>query len=180
MENWIIMICLIYSKLEKLVDRYDDRIMKLALRPTGNCAFDYSRVTEAMNCKNMLINLKILYEHIHEAIGEECVEAIKHVVTRERIRKYCEENDVNTIEMSRMVKSAFSKAKEVLLKLSYNQSKFKRDYENVLEVITLYGKINETDWQRRISAVRKIKSTKDVWLSSVINSENGAVFASTH
>lgn len=179
MENWIIMICLINNRLVSQVESYDRRIMKLALKHTKSSLFDCQQVARAMNNKNMLINLKILYDHIYQAVGAEGVEAIKHVVTRERIREYCNKNSITHTVMMRRVKIAFSKAKNELLKLSYNLTKFEKDYADVQEVMSLYTKISDTNWQRRLAQTCVKKKTNEVLLATIIRGDNGYISAST-
>lgn len=179
MENWIITICLVNKRLESLVESYDRRIMKLALKTTGNCFFDCEKVANTMNNKNMLINLRILYEHIEQAIGVDGVEAIKHVITRDRIREYCEKNKLTRAGLIRKLKIAFSKAKTELINLSYDKTKFEKDYDQVSEVMALYTRVSSANWLRRVEQTCVKKNTNDVLFSSIIAKENSYTFAST-
>ena len=129
MEIWVLLIISIRNKLEEVVARAEKRIMKVALNPSIDAFKQCEIVSELINKKNMLVNLKVLNDRICEALSEEKLEFIKEFLSiREDVDEYCLKN---TTSPSALINTALTYAEEGALplrQLGFTVGKMQEDY----------------------------------------------------
>jgi hypothetical protein len=128
-EIWVLLIIAIKSKLYEAVQRTDKKIMHIALNPNMQASRQSAIVSDLINKKNMLVNLKVLYDRIEEKIDESKLKVIKDFLyAREDVDEYCLKNTCDPIAFTNMVLSYANEGADVLRGLKLTVGKMEEDY----------------------------------------------------
>ncbi len=129
MEIWVLLIIAVKSKLHEAVKRTDKKIMHIALNPNMQAKRQSSMISELINKKNMLVNLKVLYDRITEKMDVNKLKVIKDFLqTRESIDEYCLKNTCDPITFINTVLSYANEGADILRGLRLTVGKMEEDY----------------------------------------------------
>lgn len=167
MEIWVLVIIAIRNKLEETVKRAQNKIMKIALNPTIDALKQSAIISELINDKNMLVNLKILYDRIEEELGPESLNFLKEfALIREDIDEFCIKNMISPSLAIQKVEEFTEQGTMPLKKLGLTVGKMEEDYESLPLVALSLSAIKRT--------IRRIKKkAKLPW----VNFDNNAHFS---
>lgn len=137
MEIWVLVIIAIRNKLEEAVKRAQNKIMKVALNPTIDALKQSAIISDLINNKNMLVNLKILYDRIEEELGADKLQFLKDfTLIREDIDGFCIKNMTSPSLVIQKVEEFTAIGAMPLKKLGLTVGKMEEDYE-ILPLVAL-------------------------------------------
>ena len=169
MEIWVLVIIAIRNKLEEAVKRAQNKIMKIALNPTIDALKQSAIISELINNKNMLVNLKILYDRIEEKLGAEDLNFLKEfALIREDVEGFCIKNMISPALAIEKVEKLTNIGTMPLKKLGLTVGKMEEDYESLPLVALLKTAI--------IRTIRQIKKrAKLPWINFDSNAQFSCV-----
>ena len=141
MKLWVLLVCAVRRRLEDEVDRVDKEIFKTALNPHLPAKIQSDRVVELINRKNMLINLKVLYDRLSDALGEDKVKLLSSASGAKRVEKYLTDKKLTPYSYSRRLQLAAEEGVAVLCGLGFCPSKMREDYGDLFVVRYALGGI---------------------------------------
>ena len=131
-EIWVLLIIFIRNKLDELVFRAERKIMKVALNPTVDALKQSARVSELINNKNMLVNLKVLYDRIEDKLRGERLDFIKNFLyNRDDLDEYCIKNKTTPTQLLDTVISYAGEGALPLKSLGFSVGKMEEDYGSI-------------------------------------------------
>ncbi len=132
MEIWVLLIIAVKSKLGEAVENVEKKIMQIALNPYMQAKIQSSKISELINKKNMLVNLKVLYDRIEENIDAEKLVFLRRFLSaRENVDEYCLKNRCDPTEFANNVLSFANEGSIPLKKLRLTVGKMEEDYSSI-------------------------------------------------
>ena len=129
MEIWVLLIILIRNKLDQAVIRAERKIMKVALNPTIDALKQSAQVCDLINNKNMLVNLKVLYDRIEMVLQGEKLDFIKEFLAiRDDVDEYCLKRRTTPSALIDKVLSFANEGSLPLKNLGITVGKMEEDY----------------------------------------------------
>ena len=129
MEIWVLVIIAIRSKLDESVKRAERKIMKIALNPTIDALKQSAIISDLINNKNMLVNLKVLYDRISDALQSEKMDFLTKIVSlRDNVDAYCFENKTTPGAIIEKIHAYTDEGAMPLRKLGITVGKLQDDY----------------------------------------------------
>jgi hypothetical protein len=103
--------------------------MEIALNPNMQAKIQSSLLTDLIDKKNMLVNLKVLNDRIEENLDKEKLDFIKDFVgTREKIDEYCLKYRCNPSQLANKALAFANEGAEILRNLRLTVGKMEEDY----------------------------------------------------
>lgn len=129
MEVWVLLIISIRNKLKDAVEKAEKKIMAIALNPTMSAQMQSSLISDLINKKNMLVNLKVLGDRIEEGLDRDKYLYVKDFVdARENTHEYCLKYRCNPSEFASTALAYANEGADVLRKLRLTVGKMEEDY----------------------------------------------------
>lgn len=129
MEIWVLLIIAINGKLSEAVEAMERRIMKIALNPNMETRHQSELVSDLINKKNMLVNLKVLYDRIEEELEEGKLSFLKAFLSeRVSVDEYCLKNRCDPTEFVNRIFEYAGEGSAPLKRLRLTVGKMEEDY----------------------------------------------------
>lgn len=127
MEIWVLLIIAIKSKLGEAVKNMEKKIMRVAFNHSMPAEKQSRIVSDLINKKNMLINLKVLSDRIEESLEKSKLDIIKEFLSA-REEAYSIENKRTRGEFIELVLSLADEGAQPLRALKLTVGKMEEDY----------------------------------------------------
>ncbi len=134
MQFWVLLVIAVRRRLEGEVRRYDSLIYKTALDPHLPAIVQSARMTELIDTKNMLLNLKVIYDRLCEALDAEKIGLLKSASCAKFAVDYVSAHSLTPYEYSLKLQRASAEGVRVLTSLGLYPSKM-RDCYGSLKVV---------------------------------------------
>jgi hypothetical protein len=128
MKFWVLLVVAVRRRLEGEVKRYDSLIYKTALDQHLPAIVQGARMNKLIDTKNMLLNLKVIYDRLCTALGEEKIELLKSASNPQFVVKYVSEHAISPFEYSLMLQRASEEGVKTLASLGLYPSKMRECY----------------------------------------------------
>ena len=128
MKFWVLLVVAVRHRLEGEVKRYDSLIYKTALDPHLPAIVQGARMNKLIDTKNMLLNLKVIYDSLCSAFGEEKIELLKSASNPQFVVKYVSEHAISPFEYLLMLQRAREEGVRILASLGLYPSKMRECY----------------------------------------------------
>jgi hypothetical protein len=126
-EIWVLLIIAIKSKLGEAVKNMEKKIMRVALNHSMPAEKQSRIVSDLINKKNMLINLKVLSDRIEESLEKSKLDIIKEFLSA-REEAYSIENKRTRGEFIELVLSLADEGAQPLRAIKLTVGKMEEDY----------------------------------------------------
>ena len=137
MEIWVLLIIAIRIKLEDAAERVEKRIMKVALNPTIEAERQSAIVSDLINKKNMIVNLKVMYDRIENVLSAEDIAfLIKFMRVRDDLDSFCIANKMTPTQLSEKVIQIADEGAKPLRRLGLTVGKMEDDY-SMLPIVSM-------------------------------------------
>ncbi len=127
MKIWILMIFYLNSNLDRLCDKLDNKIEKLALDMSQPCEVLYEKIIALSQKRDDLINLRVLHNNMVDSLTKEESQEMQELAT-----KFFASHSTSCFRGKIKI---LKKCIQALIKAGYSAEKFKEVYPYLLPKI---------------------------------------------